>query len=112
LNSPDLVIYVPTSIYKLYQQAIANASNEAYYVGAKEPNFLGIPIVWAPGMSNNTMVAGMKSNFILLTDLLDDFETVTVVPQWNVAAVSTVRIAGRFKWGVSYLVSSEIVFYA
>jgi len=112
LNAPDLVIYVGTAIFKLYQQAIAAASSEAYYVGAKEPNFLGIPIVWAPGMSANTMVAGMKSNFILLTDLLDDFETVTVVPQWNVAAVSTVRIAGRFKWGVSYLVGSEIVFYS
>lgn len=112
LNSPDLVIYVGTAIYKLYQQAIAAASSEAYYVGAKEPNFLGIPIVWAPGMSNNTMVAGVKSNFILLTDLLSDEETVTVVPQWNVSAVSTVRIAGNFKWGVSYLVGSEIVFYS
>ncbi len=112
LNSPELVIYAGTTAFKLYQQAIAAASSEAYYVGAKEPNFLGIPIVWAPGMSADTFVASMKSNFVLLTDLLDDFETVTVIPQWNVSAVNTVRIAGRFKWGVSYLVPSEIVFYA
>jgi hypothetical protein len=111
LNNPNLVIYVGTAIYKLYQQAIAAASNEAYYVGAKEPNFLGIPLVWAPGMPADTMVAGVKENFLVLTDLLDDYETVTVVPQWNVAAVDTLRIAGRFKWGVSYLIGSEVVLY-
>jgi hypothetical protein len=112
INNPDLVIYLPTSAYKLYMQALANASNESFYVGAKEGNFLGIPVIMAPGMSNNTMVAGLKSNFIVLTDLMDDYEAVNVVPQWNVSAVSTVRIAGRFKWGVSYLVPSEIVFYS
>jgi hypothetical protein len=111
IGNADLVIYVSTSIYKLYQQAIAAASNEAYYVGAKEPNFLGIPLVWSPGLPNNTMVAGVKTNFLLLTDLLDDYESVTVVPQWNVAAVDTLRIAGRFKFGVDYLIGDEIVYY-
>lgn len=111
INNPDLVIYVSTSVYKLYQQAVAAASSEAYYVGAKEPNFLGIPLVWSPGLPANTMVCGVKSNFLILTDLLDDFETVTVVPQWNVAAVDTLRIAGRFKFGVSYLIGSEIVLF-
>jgi len=111
IGNPDLVIYVSTAIYKLYQQAVAAASSEAYYVGAKEPNFLGIPLVWSPGLPTNTMVAGVKSNFLLLTDLLDDYESVTVVPQWNVAAVDTLRIAGRFKFGVDYLIGSEIVYY-
>lgn len=111
LTNPDLVIFVPTSIYRFYQQAIAAASNEAYYVGAKEPNFLGIPLVWSPGLPNNTMVAGVKTNFILLTDLLDDYETIQIVPQWNVAAVDTLRIAGRFKFGVDYLIGSEVVLY-
>jgi len=83
----------------------------SYYVGAKEPNFLGIPLVWSPGLPTNTMVCGVKSNFLLLTDLLDDYESVTVVPQWNVAAVDTLRIAGRFKFGVDYLIGSEIVYY-
>jgi hypothetical protein len=111
LTNPDLVIYVSTSIYKLYQQAVAAASAEAYYVGAKEPNFLGIPLIWSAGLPANTMVAGVKTNFLLLTDLLDDYETVTVVPQWNVAAVDTLRIAGRFKFGVDYLVGSELVLF-
>lgn len=111
INDPELVIYVPTQIYKLYQQAIANASSEAYYVGAKEPNFLGIPVLWAPGMSNNKMVAGRKSNFVLLTDLLDDYESVTIIPQWNVQAIDTMRIAGRFKFGVDYLNGNEIVYF-
>jgi len=111
LTNPDLVIYVSTSIYKLYQQAVAAASSEAFYVGAKEPNFLGIPLIWSAGLPADTMVAGVKTNFLLLTDLLDDYETVTVVPQWNVAAVDTLRIAGRFKFGVDYLVGSELVLF-
>jgi hypothetical protein len=111
IGNADLVIYVSTAIYKLYQQAVAAASSEAYYVGAKEPNFLGIPLVWSPGLPTNTMVAGVKTNFLLLTDLLDDYESVTVVPQWNVAAVDTLRIAGRFKFGVDYLIGDEIVYY-
>lgn len=111
LTNPDLVIYVSTSIFKLYQQAIAAASSEAYYVGAKEPNFLGIPLIWSPGLEANTMVAAVKSNLLLLTDLLDDYEQVLVVPQWNVAATDTLRITGRFKFGVDYLVGSEIVLF-
>ena len=32
INDPELVIYVPTQIYKLYQQAIANASSEITFL--------------------------------------------------------------------------------
>ena len=111
LTSPDLAIYVSTSIFKLYQQAIAAASSEAYYVGAREPNFLGIPLIWSAGLPANTMVAAVTTNLLLLTDLLDDYEQVLVVPQWNVAATDTLRITGRFKFGVDYLVGSEIVLF-
>lgn len=111
ITNPDLKIYVSDNIYKLYQQAIAAASNEAYYVGAKEPNFLGIPLHWSPGMPANRMVAAVSQNLVLLTDLLDDEETLRVIPQDDKSGVRAVRIAGNFKFGVDYLVSEEVVTY-
>lgn len=111
ITNPNLRIYVSDNIYRLYQQAIASASNEAYYVGAKEPNYLGINLVWAPGLPANNMVAAVTDNLLLLTDLLSDEEELNVIPQANVSGVRTVRIAGGFKFGVDYLISEEIVAY-
>lgn len=111
IYDPNLRIYVSDYIYRLYQQAIASASNEAYYVGAKEPNFLGINLIWAPGLPAGTMVAAATDNILLLTDLLSDEEELNVIPQAALSGVRTVRIAGGFKFGVDYLISEEIVWY-
>jgi len=111
INNPNLRIYVSDNIYRLYQQAIAAASNEAYYVGAKTPNYLGIDLVWAPGMPAGNMVAAVTDNILLFTDLLSDEEELNIIPQANVSGTRTVRIAGGFKFGVDYLISDEIVFY-
>lgn len=111
INSPDLRIFVSDHIFRTYQQAIAEASNEAYYVGAKEPNFLGIPLVLAQGQLPHQMAAGETTNFVLLTDLLSDEEELNIIPQNNVTGTRTVRIAGGFKIGFDYLVSEEVVYY-
>lgn len=112
IKNPNLKIYVSDAIYKFYQEAVANASAEAYYVGAKEPNFLGIPIHWAPGMADGSMVAAVSTNLVLLTDLLSDEEELNVIPQAQISGVRSVRIAGGFKFGVDFLVGEEIVLYA
>lgn len=111
IKNPNLKIYVSDFVYKLYQQAIATASSEAFYVGAKEPNFLGIPLHWSPGMPNERMVAAVSDNLVLLTDLLSDEEELNIIPQSNVTGTRTVRIAGGFKFGVDYLISEEVVVY-
>jgi hypothetical protein len=111
VTNPNLRIYVSDYIYRLYQQAIAAASNEAYYVGAKTPNYLGIDLIWAPGMPAGNMVAAVTDNVLLFTDLLSDEEELNVIPQAPVSGVRTVRIAGGFKFGVDYLISEEIVWY-
>ena len=111
LNNPNLRLYVSDYIFRLYQQAVAAASNEVYYVGAKEGNFLGIPMVWAPGMPAGNMVASVTDNLLLFTDLLSDEEELNVIPQAAVSGTRTVRIAGGFKFGVDYLISEEIVWY-
>lgn len=112
INNPNLRLYVSDFIYRTYQQAIAAQSNEAYYVGAKEGNFLGIPMISAPGMPSGSMVAAVTDNIVLLTDLLSDEETLNVIPQSKLTGVREIRIAGGFKFGVDYLVSEEIVLYS
>ena len=108
----DTVIYVSDYISGLYVQAIAAASNEAYYVGAKELDYLGIKLVRAPGMSDGFMVAGQASNFVLLTDLMSDSMELAVIPQFPISGVREVRIAGSFKFGVNYKKGTEVVLYA
>ena len=112
VNSPNLRLFLPTSALKLYFQALATASAESYFAGAKDPNFLGIPIVEASGMSNNKMVAAETTNLVLLTDLLSDEETLNVIPQAAITGTNTVRIAGNFKFGVDFLVAEDIVYYS
>lgn len=108
----DLTIYASDYIVRLYQSAIAAQSNEAYYVGAKENNFLGIKIVRAEGMAAGSMVAAQASNLLLLTDLLSDEESLRILPQGDVNGDETVIFNARFKFGVDYAVSEEIVLYA
>jgi len=111
ISSENLKFYVSTNVFKLYQQAIANASSEAYYVGAKEPNFLGIPLLLAPGLPAERIVAADSQNLTLVTDLLSDEEQLSIIPQFDKTGVRTVRIVGNFKFGVNYLVSEEVVTY-
>lgn len=111
INAPELRFYVSDNVFRSYQQAIANQSSEAYYVGEKEPDFLGIPLVWSPGLPPSTMVAAKYDNIVILTDLLSDEEELNVIPQGPITGVRTIRVAGGFKFGVSYLVSEEIVLY-
>lgn len=111
LNDPNLTIFVADNIYRAYLQAVANASSEAYYVGAKEANFLGIKLVLAPGMPTNNMVASSTENIVLLTDLLSDEEELNIIPQAQITGVRTVRVSGGFKFGVDYVIGDEFVWY-
>ena len=107
----DLRIFMGVAAAKLYRQAIAAASSEAYYVGAKTLDFLGIEIVEAPGMPANTIVAGALSNMFLLTDLESDFEDVMVLSMMGTLGQPTLRLVGAFKFGVDYFYGDEIVYF-
>jgi hypothetical protein len=112
LNKEDTVMFVGTSAYKFYRQALANASAETYLMqNHSELSYLGMLIVEAPGMGAGTIIAGQKSNFVFLTDLVSDFEEVQVLPQKAVTGEPVVRMIAEFKFGVDYLYGSEIVLY-
>jgi len=113
-GSPELVIFVNHKIAKFYMQAQATVAtaNGTYFVGTKELDFLGIPVVIAPGLPDNVMVAAEKTNLWFGTDLVSDFDDVMVIPQMNITGAPTVRFVARFQFGVQYGVSEEIVYYS
>ena len=107
----DVKIFMGVAAAKLYKQAIAAASSEAYYVGNKQLDYLGVEIIEAPGMPANTIVAGSLSNMFLLTDLESDFEDVRVISMVETTGAPTIRLVGEFKFGVDYYYSNEIVYF-
>lgn len=111
INKSDLKIFVSTKVAKLYKQAVAAASAEAYYTKNAELTFLGVPMVEAPGLSDNKMVAAATSNLVFLTDLMSDWEDVLVIPQRDKSGSNTVRLVADFKIGFGYLYGAEIVYH-
>lgn len=112
LGAEDMTLFLPSTLFRLYRQALAAASAEAYYAqNYSELHFLNLKIEEAPGMSATKMVAARKSNLLLLTDLMSDFEDIQILPQKNVTGVPVVRMVGEFKFGVGYIYGSEVVFY-
>ena len=108
----DLRIFLSPTAHRAYRQALAAASSEAYFMqNYSEIHFLDVKLSVAPGISTNKMVAARKSNLLLLTDLMSDFEDIQILPQKNVTGVPVVRMIGEFKFGVGYIFGSEVVFY-
>lgn len=112
IDAEDLRIFISPSVHRAYRQALASASSEAYYMqNYGELHFLNVKLSVAPGISTYRMVAARKSNLLLLTDLMSDFEDISVLPQKSVTGVPVVRMIGEFKFGVGYIFGSEVVFY-
>lgn len=108
----DFRIFISPATHRAYRQALAAASSEAYYMqNYGELHFLDVKLSVAPGITSKYMVAARKANLLLLTDLMSDFEDVSILPQKSVTGVPVVRMIGEFKFGVGYIYGSEVVFY-
>lgn len=114
-NKEDLKIFVPISVAKLYRQAVAAASAEAFYIGDRPLNFLGVEIVETHGLPNKTMVAARVSNLLFLTDLLSDLPTdqaPTLINMLQTTGEPNLRFFAYFKAGFDYKIGAEIVLYS
>jgi hypothetical protein len=112
IEKSDVAIYVSTNIARAYKAAVAAASSEAYYTKDAELTFLGVELIAAQGLPSNRMVAAQKSNLLLMTDLVSDFEELLILPQKGVTGEPTIRVVGEFKFGVDYLYGAEVVLYS
>ncbi len=73
---------------------------------------LGWKIYAVDGMSDDTMVFADFTRMWVGTDLVSDIRDLKVIPMSETTGDSKVRIKGRYKLGVQYAVSEEIVYYA
>lgn len=109
-DSPELVIYMNSKTAGFYKQAIA-ATYTGYYTQEQLLNFLGVRIIVAGGMSDNKMVAGEQSNFVLLTDIMSDFDDLLVLPLRSVTGAPVINFVCSFKFGVDFIYANEIAYY-
>jgi hypothetical protein len=106
-----VVIFISNAIAGFFKQAQGATTGGLFITGDKELNYLGVPLIIAPGLPTNDMVAAEPDNLWFGTDLMSDFEDVMIIPQKAISGAPTVRIVAEFKFGVNYGVSEEIVYY-
>lgn len=107
----NAVMYISQDVADYYFQAIANKGNyNNMFADIKSLNFFGIELIIAPGIGTKKIVAGEKSNFIMVTDLISDMEDIQILNLYGVTGQPVVRFVARFKFAVSYAIGSEIVY--
>jgi hypothetical protein len=97
----DTVIYVGTKVLKAWQssqsgQVNIGSFNSQLNVGEKPLNFQGLEIIHAPGMSDNTIIAGQKSNFHFGTGLMSDYNEVRVLDMADIDGSQNFRVIMRY----------------
>ena len=108
----DLKIWLPTSAWRLYiqNQAIAGYANQ-YHMQSDFPLvFNGVKLAVAPGLADNTMVAGRTSNMFFGTD--GSTSEVRVLDMSDLDGSDNVRMIMRFNAGVNYAFGTDMVLYA
>lgn len=113
MAKPDVAIYVSSNVARVYRQALANASAEAFYNQKDlKMSFLDVELIEAYGMSNDKMIATYQSNMALFSDLVSDFSDIRIIPQLDLTGRHQIIVSGQFKFKTSYAIGTDIVFYS
>jgi len=109
-------IYMDPSVWEAFMYASAAAGNGWYtYGGAEVPKtFMGTyPIAVCPGMPSgeSTMVMAPKSNLWFGTNVMNDWNNVTVVDMTQFAE-DNVRFSAKFFAAAQYGIGSKIAAYS
>lgn len=107
----DVKWFVSQNIADAYLLAVATQSAEQYTT--KEPvlSFLGFTLSVGTGMSDNTMTATLKDNYVFLADMVSDPEDLTVIDMSKTTGDKKWRVRSDFKVGFNYLNDAEWVTY-
>ena len=111
LRKEDLHIYMNAKTYAFYVSAVSTLGYvNAYNMnGDYEPVFEGYKIAVCPGMADNQVVAGEKSNMFFGTDLLSDATRITIMDMANLDGSDNMRLVARYSAGVQTGVGADIV---
>ena len=108
----DLKIWIPTSAWRFYIQAQATLGyfNEYNMREGWNLSYNGVRLAHAPGMADDTMIAGRTSNMFFGTD--GSSSEVRVLDMSELDGSDNVRMIMRFNAGVNYAFGSDIALYA
>ena len=119
----DLMLYVPTNVYKAYVRALGGfaASGQGangvdnrgtLWFNGQDLFFDGVRVFHATGMGSNKMVLAQKSNLYFGTGLLSDHNEVKVLDMADLDGSKNVRFVMRFSAGVQVGFGADVVYYA
>jgi len=107
----DLYIYMNKKTYRFYISAISALSAFPFnHMGQYTPEFEGIKIAVCPGMPDNVMYAGQKSNIFFGTSLESDLTQIKVLDMENLDGSNNVRMVAKWTAGVQTGVPSDFVY--
>jgi hypothetical protein len=108
----ELRFYVSSNVAAAYELAAASGNTQTYVTLPLGLTFLGVKVVVADGMPNDTMVLTLKSNLIYAFDGEGDSKALKAVNLTDTVAEPYLRTRANMKVGFYYTNPSEIVVYS
>jgi len=99
-----------TEAYKLYRLATKElnlAFDRADQSAFPAPPFLGVEVVRYPKMEAGVIILAQPSNFVLLTDDMNDPNQINMEYEWR---TNSLDVGGQFKLGFDFIRGEEIVY--
>ena len=107
----DLYIYMNKKTYRFYISAISALSAFPFnHMGQYTPEFEGIKIAVCPGLADNQMFAGQKSNLFFGTSLSSDLTEIRILDMAELDGSDNVRMVAKWTAGVQVGVASDFTF--
>jgi hypothetical protein len=108
----DLRFYVSSNVAAAYELAAATGNTQTYVTLPLGLTFLGVKVVVADGMPNDTIVLTLKQNLIYAFDGESDSKNLKAVNLTDTVAEPYLRTRANLKVGFYYTNPAEIVVYS
>jgi hypothetical protein len=108
----DLRFYVSSNIATAYELAAASGNTQTFVTLPLALTFLGIKMVVAEGLPNDTAVLTLKNNLIYAFDSESDAKALRAVNLNDTVAEPYLRTRANLKVGFWYTNPTEIVLYS
>ena len=111
LRKEDLYIYMNSKTYSFYISAVSTLGYvNAYNMnGDYEPVFEGYKIAVCPGMVDNQVVIGERSNLFFGTDLVSDHTRIQLLDMGQLDGSDNMRLVARYNAGVKQGIGADIL---
>jgi len=108
----DLRFYVSANVAQAYELAAASGNTQTYVTLPLGLTFLGIQMVVAEGLPDNTIVLTLKNNLIYAFDAEGDAKALKAVNLSDTVAEPYIRTRANLKVGFYHTNPTEIVVYS